>query len=99
MRARPRWLVGRARHKVWHLTESLIKLKKKSPALRLRSVHSQGCHFLFCDGSVRFIHETVTPDAYRGLSTMAGDEVTGSGRRGVELRFCPIDRNGIQLLK
>ncbi len=42
------------------------------------SLHPGGCNFLFCDGSVRFIKETVNPKVFSVLSTRAGGEVVSS---------------------
>jgi prepilin-type N-terminal cleavage/methylation domain-containing protein/prepilin-type processing-associated H-X9-DG protein len=39
------------------------------------SLHPGGCNFLFCDGSVRFIKETVNANVFSYLATRAGGEV------------------------
>ena len=42
------------------------------------SLHPGGCNFVFCDGSVRFLKETIDAEVFSSLSTRAGGEVIGA---------------------
>ena len=42
------------------------------------SRHPGGCEFLLCDGSVRFMKETLAPQVFRALASRAGGEVIGA---------------------
>jgi prepilin-type N-terminal cleavage/methylation domain-containing protein/prepilin-type processing-associated H-X9-DG protein len=42
------------------------------------SLHPGGCNFLFCDGSVRFVKETINANVFSYLATRAGGEVVSA---------------------
>jgi prepilin-type N-terminal cleavage/methylation domain-containing protein/prepilin-type processing-associated H-X9-DG protein len=48
---------------------------KKAGVDDFHSRHPGGCNFTFCDGSVRFIRETINPQTFSNLATRAGGEV------------------------
>ncbi len=51
---------------------------KKAGADDFHSLHPGGCNFLFCDGSVRFIKESVNPQVFSYVSTRTVGEVVSS---------------------
>jgi prepilin-type N-terminal cleavage/methylation domain-containing protein/prepilin-type processing-associated H-X9-DG protein len=48
---------------------------KKAGVDDFHSLHPGGCNFAFCDGSIRFIKETINPQVFSYLATRAGGEV------------------------
>jgi prepilin-type processing-associated H-X9-DG protein len=42
-----------------------------------RSTHPHGCNFLFCDGSVKFVRQSIDTTTYRTLGSRNGSEVVG----------------------
>ena len=41
------------------------------------SWHNGGVNFVFCDGSVRFVSEKISPEVFEALTTIRGGEVIG----------------------
>jgi prepilin-type processing-associated H-X9-DG protein len=50
----------------------------KAGADDFHSLHPGGYNFLFGDGSIRFVKETINPQVFSYLSTQAGGEVVSS---------------------
>ena len=49
----------------------------KGPIYSFRSTHPGGCNFLFCDGSVKFVKQSINKAPYRALGSRNGGEVIG----------------------
>ncbi|MEX2091993.1 MAG: DUF1559 domain-containing protein, partial [Pirellulales bacterium] len=69
----------------WPVTNTMIEVSSgtncrssadggRHMASNFRSDHPGGAFFLFCDGSVHFVAETIEPVLYRRLSTIAENE-------------------------
>jgi prepilin-type processing-associated H-X9-DG protein/prepilin-type N-terminal cleavage/methylation domain-containing protein len=56
----------------------VVPNSKSAAADNFWSLHPGGCNVLFCDGSVRFLKETVNPEVFSALSTRAGGEVVSA---------------------
>jgi len=48
-----------------------------SPLYAFRSSHAGGCNFLFCDGTVRFLNQSIDMALYKALGSRARGEVVG----------------------
>ena len=51
---------------------------RKSGLYAFRSNHPGGCNVLLCDGSVRFIRDSISPTTWQAMGSRAGGELVGN---------------------
>lgn len=58
-------------------TPTLNLILTTGPLYAFKSKHTGGCNFVFCDGSARFIRQTIDMPTYMALGSRNGGEVVG----------------------
>ena len=58
-------------------TDRLNLLMTTSPLYAFRSTHTGGCNFVFADGSVKFLRQSVDMVTYQALGSRNKGEVIG----------------------
>lgn len=61
-----------------NFTQALHCWRNQTVNYAFKSYHPGGANFVFCDGSVRFVKQTISPRVYNALGTRAGSEVISS---------------------
>ena len=61
-------------YKAWVLTDAIADQYRDYGQWGFGSLHPGGANFLFGDGSVKFLKETIAGPTYRALGTRAGNE-------------------------
>jgi prepilin-type processing-associated H-X9-DG protein len=61
-----------------NFTQALHCWRNQTVNWGFKSYHPGGANFVFCDGSVRFVKQSVSPRVYNGLGSRAASEILSS---------------------
>jgi prepilin-type N-terminal cleavage/methylation domain-containing protein/prepilin-type processing-associated H-X9-DG protein len=77
-----KWIVGNYGNTLYNhaippnpQTWDCMNATQQKGSLAARSHHSQGVNLLYCDGSVRFMHDTIDASMWTAIATRAGEEL------------------------